>query len=499
MNMKKFIAGAIACIGMTVTLSASANLQGEIDSWFDSSGYSNSTSAGVYKSQIGGYYSGGSLSMRVPTRTVGGFMSYQEPKFSSGCGGLDLDMGGFNLVSKDEIVQQLRAIGQNAKSLAFSMAIKYISSLLGSTMDTIKGFANELNFNQMSSCEAAQNMLGAFGLEEEKFNNAGKEHCIKMTMSVTGATRDEALTKCTRGAGGRLPAGDPNPFNFLKGNLAWYSMMQVPWLRTDLDTAELLMGITGTFIVITERTGTNEETFDPLYFPPAVTKENCAGDDCTDLTLEALLDYMVFGTTSGGFAGPIELIKCAPGTKTADPTGCDVLADSGQPQPIDAALVGNGIKQKLVTRIKGIYDKVYDPNATLSADEKALIETVAAPIYRYILASASAFRTTEPEKDKFLNMYIDAMAKDIVATNLAKVMEELKKNSTQESLNVLGDSSKEGYMGSVDAVAKALKGVRNKQLDTMGYVIDLQHEGQKYERVIIGRLSPGTLSSALFK
>ena len=250
MNFKRSLVMAVAFGSMTVTLNASADLQGQMNSWFGDSGYVNSAPAGAYTSQMGGYYTGGNMSLRVPTRTIGDWVSVQPPKFEGGCGGIDIDLGGFNMVNKDAIVQQLRAIGQNAKALAFTMAIKYISSLLGSSIETIKGFADGLNKMQLDSCEAAASMLQYAGDGIGSMMGKEKEGCIQVQVAQNGLSYDEARTACTSG-GSRASTNtaQKNKQHFTDGNMAWFVMMQSPWLRNDLDTAELLMNMTGTVLI----------------------------------------------------------------------------------------------------------------------------------------------------------------------------------------------------------------------------------------------------------
>lgn len=496
--MKKaaWIALAALLLGL-LSMAANASLQSEVDSWFDSSGYVNGASAGAYQSQAGGYYTGGNLSLRVPTREIGGWVSVTPPRFEGGCGGIDLDLGGFNMVNKDQIVQQLRAIGQNAKALAFTMAIKYISSLLGSTMETIKGFADGLNKMQLDSCEAAAGMLAYAGDGIGGMMGKEKEGCIQVQVSKNGLSYDEARTACTSG-GGRAStmAGERNARYFTNGNMAWFVMMQSPWLRNDLDTAEILMNLTGTVIV--EKDGVSASTVGvPTVIPP-MALENCgSGEGCMTMGMQAFLDALVFGGDGKGLKGDFYMFKCDPTTRTTDEMGCGLLQNGGKPVKVDLSGYPS-IKGKVRNIVASIYQKVYDRNSALTADEIAFVGTVSMPIYRYILTSASAFRRTDPAQDFMLDRYLDSIAREMVASNLAAMLDNVRTHMTMDKTNTAADGDKNAQLDNILLVQKSLLAVREQSLKEMDSVLEMQEMSQKYERVIVSRMSAGTFASSMF-
>lgn len=493
---KTLLITSFAVVGLLPSMAANANLQSEVNSWFDGSGYTNGAPAGAYQSQMGGYYTGGNISLRVPTREIGGWVSVQPPKFEGGCGGIDLDLGGFNMVNKDVIVQQLRAIGQNAKALAFTMAIKYISSLLGSTMETIKGFADGLNKMQLDSCEAAAGMLAFAGDGIGGMMGKEKEGCIQVQVAKNGLSYDEARTACTSG-GSRAStmAAEKNGRYFTDGNMAWFVMMQSPWLKTDLDTAEILMNLTGTVIVEKTPAGASTVGVPTVIAPMAL--ENCTGDTCMSIGMQTFLDAIVFGDEKKGIKGDILMVKCDSSVKTADEMGCGALQDGGKPVKVDMTGYPS-IKQKVNTIVKGIYTKMYQKDTSLTAQEAAFVETVAMPIYRYILTSASAFRRNDPAQDFMLDRYLDNISRDIVATNLSSMLDNVKHHMTMDKTNPAADGYKQAYLSNIQGVQQALMGMREQSLKEMNYVLEMQELSQKYERVIISRMSAGTLSSTMF-
>lgn len=496
MKTNKLSVGILASCLFLGSFPAQANLQSEINSWFDSGGYTNSTAPNAYQTQLGGFYTGGSFHARVPTRQIGGWVGFQPPKFEGGCGGIDLDLGGFNMVSKDEIVQQMRAIGQNAKSLAFSMAIKYISSLLGSTMETIKGYANDLNKLQLDSCQAATMLVdGTVDFAQNKVQKMKENKCVERMKSNSGLTEDEARARCTSGGARESQnIADGNKNGFTNGNLAWFMMMHVPWLQNDLEMAEIFMNLTGTVVINTDTSSGGGSAGSKAIVYPGGVAENCL-IDCNDANTEAFLNRLVFGDEDKSFKGIVTIYRCE--SRTDDPLGCQEMANNGQPEILDMSGQPS-IKSKLKATLTSIYAKVHDRDATLTNEEKAFLQNVSVPIYKYILASASAFGWRDSANDPMLDNYLDAVARNMVAINIMAISTEIKRNLAKEATTAT-DVYKEDYKERIDLLTSSINKTRVTAVQEMNAIMEMQQNAQRYERVIASRLSPGALASALFK
>lgn len=502
MKLKTLLIMAVSALALEFTMPADANLQSEMNNWFG--GYSNSAPASAYQSQAGGFYSGGNYSVRVPIRDVGGFVSVRTPSFSGGCGGIDLDLGGFNLINKDAIVQQLRAIGQNAKALAFSMAIGYVSSLLSAKMDTIKGWADKLNGMQMNSCQAAENLM-ALGANAVFNTQMTKDQvvCMEEKISSGGMSPDDARTACTSGGGGsdRLTtnAGIGNVGPFTQGNVAWFAMMHSNWLQNDLSMAELLMSLTGT-ILVTPNTAVpgnqNASSVRPIPGMGVVGEApNAAGQ--TSFAVTVAIDKLVFGDLQSNVNSDLYMYQCDSADRTSSPLSCTKLANNGTAIKVDWTTMPS-IKKQVKTIVQNIYNNIYSRTSPPGANDLAFIESTAAPIYRYILTSASAFRRTDPASDFMLDKYIDAIAKNIVATNLASMMEVIKVTLAKPDLSAASDSMKKDYLLRVVAVQGEVNKVREQSLKEEDAILEMEERSQQYERVIISRMSASMLNSAAF-
>src|ERR1700723_192676 len=92
----------------------SAGMEENLNRAFNKLGMSNNvTTAGGYQDQTGGFYTGGSVFSRSKVNNSDLF-SLQMPHYRSGCGGIDLFMGGFSFINAQAFTQLLRNIGSNA-------------------------------------------------------------------------------------------------------------------------------------------------------------------------------------------------------------------------------------------------------------------------------------------------------------------------------------------------------------------------------------------------
>ena len=63
----------------------------------------NITPPNNYRDQAAGYYSGGGFAMRTKSGSFQPF-SLTAPSFKAGCGGIDMYMGSFSMISSDQLV-----------------------------------------------------------------------------------------------------------------------------------------------------------------------------------------------------------------------------------------------------------------------------------------------------------------------------------------------------------------------------------------------------------
>ncbi len=127
-----------------------------VDDWVDNT-VAVYSGPSYYESGQRGYVSFGNLSVRS------GFVSdqiasFQPPKISIGCGGIDVFLGGFHFMDFDYLVQQAQNIISSAPYFAFQFALRSISKEAGSIIDTAKSISDLLNQTQYNSCALSQRL-----------------------------------------------------------------------------------------------------------------------------------------------------------------------------------------------------------------------------------------------------------------------------------------------------------------------------------------------------
>jgi len=217
--------------------------------FFKGSGMSNVSKGGAYHDQASGYYTGGSYVSRIPIETVR-WGHLQAPSLNIGCNGIDLFMGGFSFVQSKELVAMGKSIVSNAIPYATKLALKTMAPAVENTIDSLQRAADFVNQGNMSSCEAAQDLLGGVW---PKSAAASKEICARAGTS-TGAFSDWAAARhgCTTGGDSTKHAtGLTGEFEDVLGdeyNITWQAIQKNSFLNQSKTQAELFMSISGTIV-----------------------------------------------------------------------------------------------------------------------------------------------------------------------------------------------------------------------------------------------------------
>ena len=132
-------------LSLFLSFTASAGIEGKLLNMFNKMGFSGHANAGkAYLDQSGGYVTGGSLFARAPVEDHR-LMSFQAPSFGFGCGGIDLFTGGMSFISKEDLVNSLRAIGSNAMSYAYGLALQQVTPQIKAVIDNLQAAMQEIN------------------------------------------------------------------------------------------------------------------------------------------------------------------------------------------------------------------------------------------------------------------------------------------------------------------------------------------------------------------
>ncbi|MBF4454063.1 conjugal transfer protein TraH (plasmid) [Acinetobacter sp. SK-43] len=147
----------VCCLLATVLGASQTATTGGLDN-FMSDMYSNTTAPGMFQTQQRGVISGGSYVGRFGIKSIN-LVSFDPPRVSAGCGGINLFGGSFSFINAQELTQLLRAIAQNALGLLFQLGLNAISQPLSSLLTTWSAKLQEMNALLKNSCEAARKLF----------------------------------------------------------------------------------------------------------------------------------------------------------------------------------------------------------------------------------------------------------------------------------------------------------------------------------------------------
>jgi conjugative transfer pilus assembly protein TraH len=149
-HSKKMCAALLIAIILT-TLPAKA---GWVDDWLTQS---TSSPPDYFAGQKRGYYSGGSFSARWPN-TATYPLTVEPPRIKSGCGGIDIFLGGFSFLNFEYLVQKLQRILMSGGAVAFDLALKTLCEPCATSIKSFEAIADKLNSLQLDECTAAKDI-----------------------------------------------------------------------------------------------------------------------------------------------------------------------------------------------------------------------------------------------------------------------------------------------------------------------------------------------------
>ncbi|MBU1413941.1 conjugal transfer protein TraH [Myxococcota bacterium] len=127
-----------------------------VDDWLEQK---TSTAPDYFAGQQRGYYSGGSFSARWQNKNEYP-VTVELPRIKSGCGGIDLFMGGFSFMDSDYLVNKLQGILSGAASVAFDLGLKTLCEQCSNTIKNFEALSDKLNSMQIDECAAAKELVG---------------------------------------------------------------------------------------------------------------------------------------------------------------------------------------------------------------------------------------------------------------------------------------------------------------------------------------------------
>lgn len=393
-----------AILATSVSVSAQANVQTSMQSWFNDIGaYGNVTGPSAYQGQTMNLYTGGSLYMRTPVKNYQ-LATISPPGFKAGCGGIDLFAGSFSFINKEQLTALLRNIANNAIGYAFMMAVKSISPDLADLMQYLQDQISKINNLNINSCQAAEGMVAAIGstLTDKTQEKEGKVAGASLNLfsdvfESWDAWKDRAKAKQTRDAA--ISADARNKETFDPGNVVWRALLRVNGV--DNDTRQLMMSMTGTIIIVPpgeNESGTStDQKAKWLYKPGAkITFRQFVGDG---------------SSATASLSGLI----------------CDEYAECKNPSYTENGITAGSFAKYVRDKIVAMKSKVETRNAVGQGTmDVALISASSLPVWKMLSLAANM-----PGGDFVVENHTQLVAVDVAHsyfTNLAKTLREAVQN-----------------------------------------------------------------------
>lgn len=394
-------ATAVFLAGTAVT-PARADVNSDLNGFFGSLGYSgNVTQAQAWQGQAAGYFTGGSVYLRNPVKNVQ-LISMQLPSLNAGCGGIDSYLGAFSMISGEEIQRFVKQIMSNAAGYAFDLALQTMVPELKQAKDFLQKLASDVNSMNMSSCQAAQGIIGGLW----PVTQVSQQKICQDIAGETNMFADWAASRqgCTVGGKGDAvtnKATDAQKDQVLKNkNLIWDALNRNSLFNGNRQLKELVMSTVGS--IIFNRNG-----------------------DVTILT--PLVDNR-------------DLVKVLMRGGTAKVYGCD--EESLCLAPVVANITiseSNGLVTLVKNLMLSMQLKLTDDTA-LTEQEKGFVNTTSVPVLKYLTNAQSMGMSAT-----YLIQVADYIAQDLMIQYLQELVKQASlamagKNWPEEAASKLRDN-----------------------------------------------------------
>lgn len=341
---KTLLAGLLA---LACGSSAYAGVDSDLNNYFNKLGFEgNATGAAAWQGQAAGYVTGGNLFLRNQVKQIQ-VMSFTPPSLTAGCGGIDAYLGAFSFINSDQLQQFVKNLMANAQGYFFDLALQTVAPELKDAKDYLQKLATDLNSTNISSCQAAQGIIGGLWPRTQVSQQ-------KVCQDIAGESNlfaDWAASRqgCTTGGQmndvmGKASAGEKDQVLRNK-NLMWEILNNNAMFGSDTELKELVMNLTGTMM------------YDGNGIPTALVPQ---------ADHPGLIRALMHG-------GSLDIQTCIS-------TGDCLKMTTGHV----TVSANNALVEKVKTMINSIRDKLRTDEA-LSAAEKGFIQSTSVPVLRYLI------------------------------------------------------------------------------------------------------------------
>jgi conjugative transfer pilus assembly protein TraH len=452
----------VFALGGLVVTPAMADVGSEMNTYFNSAGSAaNVTGPTAFNGQAAGYYSGGSLWSRFPSKSINP-VNVALPSARAGCGGIDLFAGSFSFINADEMVAMLKATANNAIGFAFQLAIDSISAQIGGVMKDMSQRAQQLNAFNMSSCEAAQQAIGEIwpAMDGASSTICQQVGTSKGFFSDAAASRHGCTNKGERE--GTIAAGGAEAELVQSKNYTWYALMSKSATKPSESYAEFLMTMVGTIIYDSTKVGDSMGGF--RFIAPA----------SWDM-YQTLLD--------GSATAPTQILQC------------DTTNDLGCLNPRTATLTVSA-DQAFRTRVAKMVDSMSNKirtNTALTGEEISLLGMTSIPLYKILVVDEAAHFGMSPSDKASLS---EIIAIELLMSQIDRMLDVVSR--AQSGARFISTDEFKTWRHQVDTVKTELANKSRKMEAQLSQTFQVIQKTQMLESTLKNTMSPQMTASLRF-
>lgn len=397
------------------------------------------SAASISKGDVGGFNRTavdlGGVRFRAPVESFN-LVSFTKPNVSAGCSGVDLTLGSFSFLSKDELIAMFRSIASNALTYAFGQAIKGMCENCWTMMNTLQQKMQDMNQMFSNTCSAAM-CINEEGCRTEMI---GDTACL----FTAGWTKDNDYSGCkdeAKKAGGiaeiaaRTKANETGTegAGFIMGNMS-YEMIDRGTVDIDvkLNAFSSLMGLT-----------ISPKEFLISILGTVIIDEN--GD--AGAPLLATLNFSDIFNNAGDEANPGDLTtRALTCTENADFNGVTYECFKMDSQDLSRSVVkvDKFITDKMMNIVSSLNDFSDATLVALSPMEKYLLNFIEPHLINAIVLGTDQDGLDAAELIKQKAPYIAAQLKSDFSTTIINLLKNIiikghQNNDTRSAVVMLND------------------------------------------------------------
>ncbi|OYW81001.1 MAG: hypothetical protein B7Z26_05615 [Asticcacaulis sp. 32-58-5] len=396
-----------------------------------SSGLSSVSVTGptAYQGQAGGYYTLGNIAVRTPQETTQ-LASVAMPQMSGGCGGIDLYSGAMSFIGADQLVATIKGIASNAAPYAFMLALSLISSPISDQLKTFQQWAQQMNQFNIGSCEAAQKLVDSsaariMGGQDQFCQKLGR---TKGTFSDAVAARNGCGAK-SLAANASATSGEKQ-FSPINRNVAWEAIMNNSLLNSDMQMAQLMQTMTGSYIISCPNDATGTAQCLRRILPAEAAK---------DSVLTVILD-----------GGSLKVHQCDNTTTCLNPVKDGLTVNISNAASCTTDATSCSLKAKVAQKLASLVTKIRSRQA-LASDEIAFVNMTSLPVYKMASVYASQGGVAS---EAVLQQYADVIAIDVAYTWLTNNIRKVEEGADQ--LEGIDEATRKEWSQSTQALRQEL-------------------------------------------